>query len=352
MVAALCMLSSCTGAVSVGNAGGAKSNNTDNEIFSSIYPTFGHTVPQGRSTKIKYTLTTDKTVDSVVMSINNRKIAFVDSLGYNFKVDADHPTGRIIYKLTAYTGDDSTSRTGEFTVVAAQAPQTYNHIVQNVYPHATDAYTQGLLFDNGVLYESNGLIGESSLRKLELESGKILQNRDMPRDYFSEGLALLNGKLYMITYQNNKAIVFDKTSFEPLEEFTYSGDGWGLTTDGTNLYMSDGTEKIHIVDPKTFKRMRTLEVYTDKSKVNYINEMEWIDGEIWANIYTSDIIVRINPKTGAVTGVIDMSGLLSQRDITPDTDVLNGIAQDPKTGRIFVTGKNWNKLFEVKIVKK
>ena len=161
--------------------------------------------------------------------------------------------------------------------------------------------------------------------------------------------ALLDGKLYQLTWQNNKAFVYDLETFDKVGEFDYSGEGWGLTTDGKHLYMSDGSEKIYVLDPETFRRIRTIEVYTDQSKVAYVNEMEWIKGEIWANVYMTDTIIRIDPQTGAVTGAIDMSGLLSEADVTPATDVLNGIAYDARTGRIFVTGKNWNKLFEISV---
>ena len=153
----------------------------------------------------------------------------------------------------------------------------------------------------------------------------------------------------LLTWQNNKAFVYDLETFDKVGEFDYSGEGWGLTTDGKHLYMSDGSEKIYVLDPETFRRIRTIEVYTDQSKVAYVNEMEWIKGEIWANVYMTDTIIRIDPQTGAVTGAIDMSGLLSEADVTPATDVLNGIAYDARTGRIFVTGKNWNKLFEISV---
>ena len=180
-----------------------------------------------------------------------------------------------------------------------------------------------------------------------LRTGGSYWSVPLDDSYFGEGLALLGGKLYQLTWRSNKGFVYDLKTFERVGEFGYGGEGWGLATDGTSLYQSDGTEKIRVIDPETFRTVRTIEVCTDRSRVPYINELEWIDGELWANVYTTDTVIRIDPRTGAVVGVIDLAGLLSPADVTAQTDVLNGIAYDAKTGRIFVTGKNWNKLFEI-----
>ena len=320
-------------------------------LIASVWPVYGTQVRQGDTIRIRYALESDTPVDSVVLSVKGERLCAVDSTGYLYRVRRNHPTGRLIYTLTAYQAGEKEDRVGEFTVLAADPPVLYGHRVKRVYPHDKEAYTQGLLWYKGALYESTGVQGQSSLRKVDLTTGVVLQNLNLPRDYFGEGLERLGDKLYQLTWQNNKVLVYDRSTFEKLGEFNYAGEGWGLATDGRWLYMSDGTEKIKVRDPETFKTIRTLEVYTDQSKIVYLNEMEWIDGELWANVYTTDKIVRIDPHTGAVTGVIDMSGLLSPSDIGPETDVFNGIAYDAQRRRIFVTGKYWKKLFEVEVFK-
>ena len=236
---------------------------------------------------------------------------------------------------------------------AVQAePKTYTYRIAATYPHSTGAYTQGLQYVDGTMWEGTGQHGESVVRKTDLATGKTEVMARLPRSEFGEGITLLGGKLYQLTWQNNKALVYDLNTFDKTGEFDYGGEGWGLATDGEVLYMSDGTEKIRVLDPATFRPLRTIEVYTDRNKVMYVNEMEWVRGELWANVYTSDNVIRIDPQSGAVLGVIDLGGLLSPADIDATTDVLNGIAFDPATGRIFVTGKNWNKLFEIEVVKR
>ena len=341
--------------LSCGGGRSSAGNSTQKEplhLMASVWPVYGTQVQQGDTIRITYTLETDTPVDSVVLSVKGQRLREVDSTGYVYIVRRNHPTGRLIYTLTAYQNGEKEDRVGEFTVLAAEPPVLYGHKVKRVYPHDKAAYTQGLLWNRGALYESTGIQGQSSLRKVDLTTGVVLQNLNLPRDYFGEGLELIGDKLYQLTWQNNKALVYDRSTFEKVGEFNYAGEGWGLATDGQWLYMSDGSEKIQVRDPKTFKTVRTLEVYTDQSKIVYLNEMEWIDGELWANVYTTEKIVRIDPLTGAVTGVIDMSGLLSPSDIGPETDVFNGIAYDAQRRRIFVTGKYWSKLFEIEVFEK
>ena len=228
-------------------------------------------------------------------------------------------------------------------------PKRYSYTVQRVYPHLTTSYTQGLQFADGVLWEGTGQHGESVLQTLDLETGRAKVVARLPRSEFGEGIALLDGKVYQLTWQSNKAYVYDAATGEKLREHRYPGEGWGLTTDGRKLYMSNGSEYIYTLDPATFKREKSIVVTAAGEPVNFLNELEWIDGKIWANVYTTDLIVIIDPATGVVEGVADLAGLLSESEMTPATDVLNGIACDPATGRIFVTGKNWPKLFEIKL---
>lgn len=243
---------------------------------------------------------------------------------------------------------------GSQTAVAASryapaAPVRYGYKVVNTYPHNTSSYTQGLLWHNGYLYESTGLAGRSTIQKVELQTGRILQRHDLGGEYFGEGLALHGDKFYQLTWQSGRAFVYN-LDFTPAGEFSYKGEGWGLTSDGTHLYMSDGTDCIYVLDPATFRRLRTIQVVTDRQTVLYLNELEWIDGQIWANVYTSNLIVRIDPATGHVAGMIDLTVILPAEAVTPETDVLNGIAWDGR--RVFVTGKNWSKLFEIELTEK
>jgi glutaminyl-peptide cyclotransferase len=239
----------------------------------------------------------------------------------------------------------------ETKAARVRAPvQTY--AVAHVYPHDPDAFTQGLLFDDGYLYESTGLEGHSSLRKVELESGRVLQKIDVPSPYFAEGLAEWQDRLVQLTWVSHLAFVYDRSTFRKLSEFHYSGEGWGLTHDGRNLIMSDGSDTLRYLDPRNFKTVRKLQVRDGGEPVTNLNELEYIKGEIYANIWQTDSIARISPETGRVNSSIDLSGLLAPSDRTPESDVLNGIAYDAKGGRVFVTGKRWPKLFEIKIVEK
>jgi len=230
------------------------------------------------------------------------------------------------------------------------APKAYTYRIKAVYPHCDTAYTQGLQYADGILWEGTGQYGMSALRKTDLATGRTEELARLPRTEFGEGIALLGGRLYQLTWQSNKAYVYDAATGARLREFRYPGEGWGLTTDGRQLYLSDGTATIHTLDPETFRRGKRITVTCQGAPVRWINELEWIDGRIWANVYTTDNIVIIDPETGVVEGIVDLTGLLPEEDRTASTDVLNGIARDPETGRIFVTGKNWPKLFEIEII--
>ena len=219
--------------------------------------------------------------------------------------------------------------------------------VVNEYPHDRDAFTQGLVYADGVLYEGTGLYGESTLRRVDLESGEVLQSRALDPEYFGEGIALLGDRIYQLTWKTQTAFVYDRESFEPLGTFTYPTEGWGLTTDGGRLIMSDGTSRLVFRDPDTFAEIGGVEVRDGDQPIPYLNELEYVDGEVWANVWQSDVIARIDPATGRVNGWINLAGLLERG--ARQADVLNGIAHDPATGRIFVTGKLWPRLFEIEL---
>ena len=229
-------------------------------------------------------------------------------------------------------------------------PVKYTYSVKAVYPHDTNSYTQGLQFIDGVLWEGTGEWGKSVLQKVDLHSGKAEVLASLPKSEFGEGITVLGDKVYQLTWTNNKVHVYDLQG-NHLKDMRYVGEGWGLTSDGESLYMSNGTTDIYKVNPETFKREGKITVTLRGEAVNFINELEWVDGKIWANVYTTDYVVIINPQTGIVEGMIDFTGLLKEEDMTERTDVLNGIAYDAEGKRIFVTGKLWNKLFEVEINK-
>ena len=259
--------------------------------------------------------------------------------------------GLLAMTLAACSGRTKTLRT-ETPAATPAAPRTYTYRVIESYPHSTDSYTQGLLFADGVMWEGTGEYGHSRLQRIDLETGRTDVVATLPRSEFGEGIALLDGKIYQLTWENNKAYVYDAATGRQLRTFAYAGEGWGLTTDGEKLYMSDGTANIYTLDPATFKREKRTTVTLKGMAINFLNELEWIDGKLWANVYTTDQIVIIDPATGVVEGVVDLTGLLPDEEVTPTTDVLNGIAYDAAGKRIFVTGKNWSKLFEIEIIGK
>ncbi len=219
--------------------------------------------------------------------------------------------------------------------------------VVRAYPHDTTAFTQGLLWHDGALYEGTGVVGRSSIRRVELATGAVQQRRDLPAPHFGEGIVILNDLLYQLTWQSKQAFVYDARTFAPKGEFSYEGEGWGLTTDGSQLFMSDGTSTLRVIDPATFTVLRLIPVTENGSAVRNLNELEWVKGELWANVWTTDRIARIDPTTGAVVGWIDLAGLLPQSLRHGGEDVLNGIAYDAAGDRLFVTGKNWARVFEV-----
>ena len=232
-----------------------------------------------------------------------------------------------------------------------QAP-VYGYTVVRAYPHDREAFTQGLAFDDqGALYESTGQRGESSLRRVELSSGAVLPRHDLPAALFGEGVAVFGDRIFQLTWQAGRALVYDKASFDLLREFTYRTEGWGLTHDGRRLIMSDGTATLYFLRPDTFAETARLTVRDHRGPVIRLNELEYVRGEIFANVWQTDRIARIDPRTGHVTGWIDLTGLLPPGDPRRPVDVLNGIAYDPRTDRLFVTGKWWPKLFEITLTR-
>lgn len=225
----------------------------------------------------------------------------------------------------------------------------YTWRIVRVFPHDPDAFTQGLVVEGDVLYESTGLRGRSTLRRVDLETGQVLQSVALPARYFGEGITLFRERIYQLTWQSHIGFVYDREQMRPLSDFEYPTEGWGLTHDGERLIMSDGTATLYFLDPDTLEQVGQVSVFDDTGPVVYLNELEYVQGEVWANVWQTDRIARIDPNTGQVVGWIDLAGLLSPEE-RRSADVLNGIAYDAVHDRLFVTGKWWPKLFEIELV--
>ncbi|PXV59103.1 glutaminyl-peptide cyclotransferase [Dyella jiangningensis] len=237
------------------------------------------------------------------------------------------------------------------TAAVHAATPVYGYRVVKVYPHDTSAYTEGLFYKDGYLYESTGEAGDSTVRKVELESGKVVQRHDMPAQYFGEGIVDWGSRIIQLTWKDQLGFVYDMDSFKPQRTFYYRGEGWALTRDDKRIYMSNGTSQLQVLDPDTLAVTDTINVTDNGQPVLNLNELEWVKGEIYANVWLTNRIARIDPATGHVTGWIDLAGLFDTRTLPdPGNDVLNGIAYDAKRNRLFVTGKRWPKLFEIALV--
>ncbi len=234
--------------------------------------------------------------------------------------------------------------------VAASSTPVFTYKIINTYPHDSQAFIQGLVFEDGLLYEGTGLSGQSTLRIIKLETGDILKIHELPQEFFGEGITAYKDKIIQLTWRSNTGFVYDKNSFNLLRTFHYPTEGWGLTHDGKQLIMSDGTANLYFLNPENFKVTKRIEVYDGNTPVTMLNELEYINGEIFANVWLTNSIARINPQTGRITGWINMDGLFPVNDDDKTKKVLNGIAYDAKNDRIFVTGKLWPNIYEIKLV--
>jgi glutamine cyclotransferase len=226
----------------------------------------------------------------------------------------------------------------------------YTYKVIQSYTHDHTAFTQGLVIEDSMLYEGTGRYGSSTLRKIDLETGTILKSRNLDSKYFGEGITILENRVFQLTWKSNVGFVYDLDTFDIMEQFSYPTEGWGITHDSERLIMSDGSATLYFLDPETFERVGSINVTENGTKINLLNELEFINGEIYANIWYSDSIVRINPETGNVTGRIDLTGLINPDDYDHAVNVLNGIAYDNEKSKLYVTGKYWPELFEIKMV--
>ncbi|MGI0106575.1 glutaminyl-peptide cyclotransferase [Salinimicrobium sp. WS361] len=296
--------------------------------------------------------------DSVIYFLGEQRLAKTvggESLSHTFN---DEKLGKWQLNARIYNNGEVVEKQQEITLFNDAAPVTYTYEIINKYPHQADAYTQGLEFFENKLYESTGHYGSSSLRLVDLTTGEVQRKIDIPSQYFAEGITILNNKIYQLTWKEGVGFIYDVETFEKSGEFKYekSKEGWGLANDGSMLYKSDGTEKIWFLDPTSPSLPETdyIQTVTNRTIATQLNELEWVEGKIYANTYQKDGVAIINPQNGAIEGVINFSGLRDQlgntADLDPVNDVLNGIAYDPGSKKLYVTGKDWDTLFEVKII--
>lgn len=318
-------------------------------------PEAGTIINAGDSVELRLTIPEGSEVDSIVYLLGDQVIGKRQADGEVYFNTKGQSLGSKLIIARAYHNGETSDFTTNIVVAASTAPEPYSFSVVNSFPHDTKAYTQGLEYHDGFIYESTGEYGKSSIRKVELTSGKVVQKLDLPASLFGEGLTMVEDKLIQLTWQENIGIVYDKNTFKKIKEFPYqeSKEGWGLCFDGERLIKSDGTNRLYFLDKNSYKETGFIEVYNDKGPVDLLNELEFIDGKVYANVYQTDVIVIINPTTGAVEAELNLIGLLPQSHYRQnETNVLNGIAYDKQHKRLFVTGKNWDTLFEIKMLER
>ena len=296
-------------------------------------------------------------IDQVLFYVNGKEMSSKDR---SFALDTkEFGTGKHLISAMVTFGDQKSKRVNNFIEVFSDTPfESYDVKIIKTYPHDKNAYTQGLEYHNGFLYETTGQNGKSSLRKVEIKTGKVLQKIDLDRRYFGEGMTIVKNQIFFLTWKSNKGFVYNLETFDLEKEFSYqkSKEGWGLTHSDTELIKSDGSSKIWFLDPSTQKEKRYIQAYTHKQKISQLNELEFINGKIYANYWRKPLIAIINPNNGVVEGIVNLTSLVKEMEKTQklvkDSDVLNGIAFDSKNNQLFVTGKNWGKLFQIELIKK
>ncbi|MDI9256933.1 glutaminyl-peptide cyclotransferase [Flavobacterium sedimenticola] len=304
------------------------------------------------SEKIDFSLLNpkNKTIDSIVYFANEQRLASVQG---NAKFTLDLNGKKLGYqniKALVYFEGDTVSTQTRVEVAAAIIPKLLKYTIVNTYDHDVNAFIEGYEFYRDTLIESTGLKGKSYVAKVDYKTGKTYQKVSLDAQYFGEGITVINNKIYQLTWENGEGFIYDANTLKKIKSFTYDKkvEGWGMTNDGKMIYHSDGTEKIWTMDPETQKLVDFINVYTNDSKIKSVNELEWVNGKIYGNIWQKDAIAVIDPKTGAVEAVVDLTALRA-KVTNKEAEVLNGIAYNKKTNTLFVTGKNWNKTFEIKV---
>ena len=295
----------------------------------------------------------DGELREVKLFLNNELLATSDKTIFSYRIEKLSFPGLNTIRIVAVKQDgNSNTRLHNFTVLSDVVPEKYSFEIIREHPHSTEHFTQGLEFANGFLYEGTGEHGKSGIFKTDHLSGKILMSKMLDEKYFGEGITILNDKLYQLTYKSKVGFVYRLSDFAVIDSFRFdSKEGWGLTNDGTHLIMSDGTGTLTWLDPETYKTVKRIQVADNQRSWEYLNELEYVDGSVWANVWTTNQIVRIDAETGKITGYLDLDGILSvmHKSQLERIDVLNGIAYNPQNGHFYVTGKLWPKLFEIKI---
>jgi glutamine cyclotransferase len=293
------------------------------------------------------------TLDSVRITFDGKQVAVLLSAPWECTVPDDFTgmTGRKPVKAVAYTSGKTQSVTRFVIIYSDSAPKRFGYRLVKSYPHDPGAFTQGLFFHDGILYEGTGQETGSTLRTAELETGRVIRQHTLDPSLFGEGITLYNDRIFQVTWQNKVGFVYNRSDFRQINKIYYQGEGWGLTTIGDRIVRSDGTNILYFHEPEMFDAVSRLEVYDNEKKVDQLNELEYINGEIWANIWMTDLIARIDPLTGKVNSYVDLSRLFPEaKRLEVNADVLNGIAWDKLTGRIFVTGKRWPGLYEIEVI--
>ena len=322
------------------------SNSTKEKQFSLTLNTKNNTIPVNETLKITLNNIKKNNVSKVTYKLDGKVITESTNLN-NFKL------GEHTITATVNFNGETETVTKALTILNDKAPKFFKYEIVNTYPHDATSYTQGLEFHNGILYESTGQYGESKLRKIDYKTGEILKNVDLAKTFFAEGLTILNHNIYQLTWQNKKGFVYDLENFERKNSFSYgkSTQGWGLCNNGTELLKSDGTAKIWTLNTETLSENSYIQAYHNKGKIGRLNELEWVEGKIYANIYERNGVAIINPENGATEAVMDFTALTKEiPNFSINDNVLNGLAYNPETKTLFVTGKRWNKMFEVKII--
>jgi glutamine cyclotransferase len=290
--------------------------------------------------------------DSILIFFDGKAVASLGPGSWEYSIPSSFTstTGRKSLKVSAYKKGRARTTIMRFMIVLSdKAPLRNGYRVINSYPHDRNAFTQGLFYFNGRLYEGTGQETGSSLREVELKTGKVIRQLNLEPQLFGEGITLYNDRIFQVTWKSKVGFVYDRATFNLINRVYYQTEGWGLTTIKNQIVMSDGTNVLYFIDPEMFTVISRLEVYDNEKKADELNELEYINGEIWANIWMSDLIARIDPASGKVISYIDLHGILNDHETDTSVNVLNGIAYDEEGNRIFITGKNWPKLFEIKL---
>lgn len=312
-------------------------------------PINGTTITVGDQIKLTIELMNENIKpDSILLFINDEPSDKLLELSYNL-LTQNYDLGPLNIKATAWKDGQRQTASVSIILKSKIAPKKLTYKVVKTYNHDPQAYTQGLFYHNGFLYEGTGQKGSSSLRKVELETGKVLQSYNLEQEYFGEGITLFDGKIYQLTWTSGIGFVYDAESFKRLSTFNYTTEGWGLTNNESELIMSDGSNILYFMEPNGFTEIRRIEVYDNYGPQKMLNELEYIDGKIYANVYMTNKVVVIDPKSGSVLSEIDFSNILKPSDKNGNDEAFNGIAYDSENKRFFVTGKNWSKLYEIKI---